>query len=254
MTWLKYSFLQIFSIISQKLFCWCTTKQTKTYEPLHNKTNKMACATSEDSDQPGGPPSLIRVFAVRKKKAWVLSYPLSASEDSDQTGQMPRLIWVFAGHTVILLVLSWAAQMSAHEKFTSACECAVQSVVVWHSKDGLGLKRLLMDFKDWSHRTGLSLCRTLQFFCKVYCASTHLSHLMTKPTKWHVCPAKTQISLGMRPVWSETSLSAWRKLGSLATHWAHSEDWSDWADAQTDLSLHWAHSHFVGFVMRRLIL
>ena len=25
---------------------------------------------------------------------------------------------------------------------------------------------------------------------------------MTKPTKWHVCPAKTQISLGIRPVWS----------------------------------------------------
>ena len=47
---------------------------------------------------------------------------------------------------------------------------------------------------------------------------------MTKPTKWHVHPAKTQISLGIRPVWSETSLSAGRKLGSLATHWAHSED------------------------------
>ena len=36
------------------------------------------CAPSEDSDQPGHPPSLIRVFAVRMKKAWVLSYPLSA--------------------------------------------------------------------------------------------------------------------------------------------------------------------------------
>ena len=47
---------------------------------------------------------------------------------------------------------------------------------------------------------------------------------MTKPTKWHVCPAKTQISLGIRPVWSESSLSAWRKLGSFATHWAQSED------------------------------
>ena len=23
---------------------------------------------------------------------------------------------------------------------------------------------------------------------------------------------------------------AWRKLGSLVTHWAHREDWSDWAD------------------------
>ena len=28
---------------------------------------------------------------------------------------------------------------------------------------------------------------------------------------------------------------------------------SDWADAQADLSLRWAHSHFVGFVMLRLI-
>ena len=33
---------------------------------------------------------------------------------------------------------------------------------------------------------------------------------------------------------------------------ANSQDWSDWADAQADPSLHWAHSHFVGFVMSRL--
>ena len=46
---------------------------------------------------------------------------------------------------------------------------------------------------------------------------------MTKPTKWPMCPAKTPISLGIHPVWSESSLSGWRKLGSLATHWAHSE-------------------------------
>ena len=36
------------------------------------------CAPSEVSDQPGHPPSLIRAFAVRMKKAWVLSCPLSA--------------------------------------------------------------------------------------------------------------------------------------------------------------------------------
>ena len=59
---------------------------------------------------------------------------------------------------------------------------------------------------------------------------------------------------GIRPVWSESSLSAWRKLGSLATHWVQSEDWSDWADAQADLSLHWTHTHFVGFVMSWLTL
>ena len=45
-----------------------------------------------------------------------------------------------------------------------------------------------------------------------------------KTNKVSVCPAKTQISLGIRPVWSESSLSAWRKLGSIATHEAHSED------------------------------
>ena len=69
-----------------------------------NKQNE--CAPSEDSDQPGYPPSLIRVFAVRMKNAGVLSYPLSVSEDSHQTGRMPRLIWVFAGRTLILLILS----------------------------------------------------------------------------------------------------------------------------------------------------
>ena len=30
--------------------------------------------------------------------------------------------------------------------------------------------------------------------------------------------------------------------------------WSDWADAQADLSLRWVHTHFVGFVMSWLIL
>ena len=48
------------------------------FEPQHGKTNKMIFARSEDSDQPGHTPSLIRVSAVRLKQNWVLSYPLSA--------------------------------------------------------------------------------------------------------------------------------------------------------------------------------
>ena len=38
----------------------------------------MAYAHSEDSDQPGHPSGLIRIFPVRMKKAWVFSYPFSA--------------------------------------------------------------------------------------------------------------------------------------------------------------------------------
>ena len=42
------------------------------------QNQQSGCASSEDSDQSGHPPSLIRVFVVRMKKAWVVSYPLSA--------------------------------------------------------------------------------------------------------------------------------------------------------------------------------
>ena len=70
----------------------------------------MICASSEDSDQPGHPPSLIRVFAVGCPDCsesslcaqWVAYDPIllqADSADSDQTGRMPRLIRVFAGRT-----------------------------------------------------------------------------------------------------------------------------------------------------------
>ena len=80
-----------------------------------------------------------------------------------------------------------------------------------------------------------------------------MSYLVTNPTKWHVRPAKIQISLGIRPVWSYSSLSAWRKLGSLATQWAHSKD-SDQTKRMPRLIWVFAGRtcHFVGFVMRRL--
>ena len=58
------------------------------------------CAPSEDSDQPGHPPSLIRVFAVRMKKAWVLRQSSYKAEPvHDKNNKMicaPSLIRVFA--------------------------------------------------------------------------------------------------------------------------------------------------------------
>ena len=71
------------------------------------QNQETECAPSEDSDQPGHPLSLIRVFAVHMKKACVLSYPLSAQRrlwtDRADAQADP---WVFAGRTVTLLVLS----------------------------------------------------------------------------------------------------------------------------------------------------
>ena len=46
----------------------------------------------------------------------------------------------------------------------------------------------------------------------------YLSRIVTKPIKWSVRSANTQISLGISPFWPVSSLSAGRKLWSLATH------------------------------------
>ena len=67
-------------------------------EPEQDKTNRTACAPSEDSDQPGHPPSLIRVFAVRMKKSLVLSYLLSAQ----------RRLWSAWADAQADLSLCWA--------------------------------------------------------------------------------------------------------------------------------------------------
>ena len=62
------------------------------------QNQQCGCAPNEDSDQPGHPPSLIRVFAVRMKKAWVLSYPLSAQ----------RRLWLDWADAQADLSLRWA--------------------------------------------------------------------------------------------------------------------------------------------------
>ena len=71
----------------------------------------MACAPSKDSDQPGHPPSLTRVFACAH---WVAKDPRflhADSEDSDQTGRVPRLIRVFAVRTCHFVVFFFTRRL-----------------------------------------------------------------------------------------------------------------------------------------------
>ena len=68
------------------------------------------------------------------------------------------------------------------------------------------------------------------------------SHSTTKPTKWPVWPAKTQISLGIHPVWSvfaECMKKPWVLSYPLSAQQRH---WSDWVDAGRAV-------HIVGFFM-----
>ena len=67
------------------------------FEPSHDKTIKMACASTQ-SDQS---------FAVHMKKALVLSYPLSASKDLIRPGGCPGWSESSLGTHAILLILLW---------------------------------------------------------------------------------------------------------------------------------------------------
>ena len=104
---------------------------------------------------------------------------------------------------------------------------------LWRVTENLnGFLYTLLDINFWNNKQFAShdnnkWCSELLINLKAN--NTELPH--DKTNKMTVHPAKTQISLAC----------------------GHRRPWSDWADAQADLSLRWAHNHIVGFVMRWLI-
>ena len=180
----------------------------------------MPFAPSEDSDEPGHPLSLIRVFAGRSmgSQGSKLSSCGQRRHWSDWAEAQADLSFRWAH-----MSLCWFYHEAAHFKFRTvkylSC-CSISSPTSLQISD---LK------STYTH--------------------TLKSRRMTKQTKWPVRPAKTQISLGIRPVWSESLLSIWRRFGSLDTHKAHSED-SDQTGRMHRLI--WVFTgctcHFVGFV------
>ena len=59
------------------------------YEPPHNKINKMTCAPSEDSDQPGHPPIVISRRCPPEESLGP-KLPIKRTAKTDQTGRMPQ--------------------------------------------------------------------------------------------------------------------------------------------------------------------
>ena len=77
------------------------------------------------------------------------------------------------------------------------------------------MQQTLTDFLKW---------KILKSFNFLFCLFCIYEPRHDKSNKMACAPVKSQISQGIRRVWSESSLSAWRNWGSVATHWAHSED------------------------------
>ena len=80
------------------------------------------CVHPAKTDQPGHPPSLIRIFTVRMKKAWFLCYPVSAQWRLIRLGGCPGWSESSLGAKVILLVLSWGSSVIQ-------CDTKIASVI-----------------------------------------------------------------------------------------------------------------------------
>ena len=102
-------------------------------------------------------------------------------------------------------------------------------LVHWNLYQSISKLIISLVLADWWESCSLfAKCMSLINFEALHCLAWHLSHLMTKPTKW---------------------LCAQRRLRSAcaSTQSVDSEDWSDWAHAQADLSLRWEHVPFCWF-------
>ena len=142
-------------------FCFYGPFNITIIEPPHDKTNKMACVISKDSDQPRhawvfAQSDQSSLFAWRKLGSF--SYPLSAQR---RLWPMPRLIWVFAEHTVILLVLSWDG--SYHDRQMQG-HCLIR----WESRDHVSTYPLMsicficVSRGFMTHSTFLGSCQASQ--------------------------------------------------------------------------------------------
>ena len=166
------------------------------FELLHDKTNKIACAPSEDSDQPGCHlPSLISIFA---------GYSMGSLRPKlSSCGQ--RRLWSDWANAQSDLSLHWA-----HRSFCWFRRAAAHLVDVCRI-----FYAAVISSRELNNRIVYNdaFCGWIMQWERGWFEPRH-----EKTNKMTVRPAKTQISLGIRPVWSESSLSTWRKLGSLATH------------------------------------
>ena len=95
---------------NKQVFSWlgsCKIITVSTWnEPSHDKTNKMTCAPSEDSDQPGHPPSLISLRCPHEESLGPYRPIARTAKTLIRLGVCPGWSGSSLGKRVILLVLS----------------------------------------------------------------------------------------------------------------------------------------------------
>ena len=163
---------------------------------------------------------------------------------------MPRLIWVLAGRTVILLVLSWGGSYTCI-KLPSSSDLRSQ----WPPES----RRVPRGCNCWGVCSYIDAQELLlrHMFLGCNCIYKHFVETKIivfrfepphdKTNKMTVRPAKTQISLGIHPVWPESLLCS--QLVAKDPSWGQRRLWSDWADAHAGWSQYSLGAHAILLVL-----
>ena len=190
----------------------------------HDKTNKMTCAPSEDSDQSGHAPSLISIHYALYGELRTRFFMWTV-KTLIRLGGCPGGSESSLGAQFILLVLLWTGSNAIWDESggKGPYHCAVS--------DPLNIMRSARSHSS-SQAYSIIWAATWQNQ-QSDCAPSEDSDQPGHP------PSLIRVfAVRMKKTWVLSyTMSAQQSL------------WSDWANAQADLSLCWAHTHFVGFVM-----
>ena len=180
------------------------------------QNQQCCCAPSEDSDQPrprcpGWSGSLLGAHSV----CWFCHVAAQ-----------------FMGYNCWNL---WDTFMKHHRCFLDMINRFVNFQYIPGSSRGIASITLMILFFFWEE-PALVLAKGV-WNAKEWCFLTCLIGGTSFEPPYDKTNKMTVLSEDSDQPGHQSSVSAWRKLGSLATHWAQGEDRSDWADAEADLSL-----------------
>ena len=152
------------------------------FEPLNDKNNKMTCAPSEDSDQSGHPPSLIRFVTVLMKKHYLFSAQWRLWSDWADAKADLSLRWVHrwfcwfcraTAHFIIMLFLHVDLNIVGHN--TKCCICIFPTFPEKQNTEFLLLEWFIC-FKILNRHT--------EYDKKWYTSMHSLFHALCNPPIW----------------------------------------------------------------------
>ena len=186
--------------------------------PLHDKKKKNWPVRPEKTQISLHTPSLIRVFAVRMKKYWVLGYLFNTQWRHWSDWADAQADWVFAWHTCYFI--GFVVLQLIYRALTASLWCQALDQGLWFEslwKQDSFRTYVSLHFTEWApSRENLSLWGLQPGKTQTDLLS-YRSKLESWNCKYRNYITKVLIRLGSCAGWSATGVPIWHKAGFLMT-------------------------------------